>query len=79
MSEHINPSNSRKYLTPEEACRYLGLSLSTLAKKRMWGTGPRYRKFGRRVAYTVDDLDAWADAQVRTSTSENGAGGDGNG
>ena len=70
MSEQIDPPRSRKYLTPREACEHLGLSLSTLAKKRMWGTGPQYRKFGRRVAYTVEDLDSWADAQVRTSTAD---------
>ena len=79
MSVETDTSRARKYLTPEEACRYLGLSLSTLAKKRMWGTGPRYRKFGRRVAYTLDDLDAWADAQARTSTAQDGAARDGDG
>ena len=33
------------------AAQQLGVSLSFLAKARMQGTGPRYRKLGRAVRY----------------------------
>ncbi|WP_432264193.1 hypothetical protein [Azospirillum oryzae] len=39
-----------------------------------YGTGPRYRKIGGRVVYALDDLKAWADQGLRTSTSDPGAG-----
>lgn len=61
---------TRRYLTPQEAADYLGLSLSNLAKRRMWGTGPRYLKLGRRVVYEIEDLDAWAREQARSSTCD---------
>jgi hypothetical protein len=41
-----------------------------LAKARMNGTGPRYRKFGRAVRYAPADLDHWSIACSRSSTVE---------
>ena len=61
---------TRRYLTPQETADYLGLSFSNLANRRMWVTGPRYLKLGRRVVYEVKDLDAWAREQARNSTCE---------
>jgi hypothetical protein len=52
------------------AAQRLGVSDSLLAKARMNGTGPRYRKFGRVVRYAPADLDHWAMACSRTSTAE---------
>ena len=43
---------------------------SFLAKARMQGTGPRYRKLGRAVRYAQADLDHWLLACSRTSTAE---------
>lgn len=63
----VNP----KFLTPEDAAKYLTVSLSSLAKWRMSGAGPRYVKVGgRRVAYAISDLDAYAASRVATSTSQ---------
>lgn len=59
-----------RYLRTPEAGRYLGLSGRTLEKHRCYGTGPVYRKIGGLVVYTADDLQAWADRGLRTSTSE---------
>lgn len=53
-----------------EAAGYLGLSVSTLAKLRLTGEGPRYVRLGRRVLYDPSDLDAWISARKRTSTSD---------
>jgi hypothetical protein len=59
------PSDQRqRYLTNREAAEFLRLSPRTLEKQRVLGGGPRYRKFGRRVLYAFDDLEAWSNAHV---------------
>jgi hypothetical protein len=63
---------ARVLLNPVEASGYIRKSVSSLAKLRVYGGGPRYLKNGRRVFYERADLDAWLDARVRTSTSDNG-------
>ena len=65
---------SQRYLRTPEAARLLGLSGRTLEKHRTHGTGPRYRKLGGRVVYTLEDLEAWADLGLRGSTSDPGTG-----
>lgn len=67
----MHPAEYRKLSAPEAAAR-LGISASTLAKLRCFGGGPVYTKLGRRVVYDERDLDDWADARRRTSTSDNG-------
>ncbi|MBF5094213.1 helix-turn-helix domain-containing protein [Azospirillum sp. INR13] len=73
MSDTIGNLPPRFLRTPE-AARLLGLSGRTLEKHRVYGTGPRYRKIGGRVVYALDDLKAWADQGLRTSTSDPGTG-----
>jgi predicted DNA-binding transcriptional regulator AlpA len=63
MSENV-------YLTPKEAAAYIKSSTSTLAKKRLFGGGPRYLKIGQSVRYLKADLDAWMLADARVSTSD---------
>lgn len=49
---------------------YLGLSPSTLAKKRLSGDGPTFVYLGGRnasVRYRLDDLNAWLIAAKSTS------------
>jgi hypothetical protein len=58
------------FLTPKETAAFLRLSDVTLARWRIEGIGPPYRKFGRRVVYARPDLVAWADSQKQQSTSE---------
>jgi hypothetical protein len=57
-------------LNTVDAARRLGVSPSFLAKARMEGKGPRYRKLGRAVRYAPVDLDHWLLACSRTSTAE---------
>ena len=57
-------------LTPSEAAQFLRLSESSLAKARMRGDGPRYRKLFRAVRYTKIDLETWSKARAKNSTSE---------
>ena len=57
-------------LNAVQAAERLNLSLSTLAKKRLSGSGPAYAKLGRRVVYRIEDLDAWVADNCYRSTSE---------
>ena len=57
-------------LDARQAAKQLGLSVSTLAKMRLYGNGPVYSKLGRRVVYRLEDLEAWIAANRFHSTSE---------
>ena len=59
-----------RYLRTPEAARFLSLSGRTLEKHRCYGTGPRYSKIGGRVVYRVEDLQAWAERGLKSSTSD---------
>lgn len=63
-----------RYLRTPEAARLLGLSGRTLEKHRTYGTGPSYRKIGGRVVYAIEDLKAWANRGLKSSTSDPGVG-----
>jgi predicted DNA-binding transcriptional regulator AlpA len=61
-----------RYLRTPEAARIVGLSIRTLEKHRIYGTGPRYFKLGGRVVYRLEDLQAWVESAAKTSTSDPG-------
>lgn len=71
MSEKFIPVAPRYLRTPDAAV-HVGLSARTLEKHRCFGTGPDYRKLGRRIVYSVADLDAWAERGRRHSTKQPG-------
>lgn len=53
-------------LTENQAARFLGVSPSFLAKRRCYGDGPAFVKYGgKRVVYLKDDLEAYRLAQRR--------------
>ena len=59
------------YLRTADAAKYLGIGQSTLERKRIDGSGPKFRILGSKiVTYAVADLDAWAGELVLNSTSE---------
>ncbi len=60
------------FLNTIEAGTFLRLSPRTLEKQRVLGGGPRFRKFGARVVYAMDDLRAWADSRAYGMTSDPG-------
>lgn len=62
-------------LTPPQVAERYGPSTSTLAKMRLTGTGPVYVKLGRKVAYRLEDLEAWVAENRFRSTSEYDAAG----
>lgn len=52
--------------TPEAALR-IGLTVSTLHNYRHLGKGPESFPVGRKLAYPIDGLDAWLEAQRRSA------------
>ena len=66
------PDLPPRYLRTPEAARFVGLSIRTLEKHRIYGTGPRYSKLGGRVVYRVEDLQAWVESGAKASTSDPG-------
>ncbi len=62
---------SKRVLRAPEAANYIGLSESTLAKRRLEGKPPTYLKLGgRSIGYDVRILDEWIEACRRQSTSQ---------
>ncbi len=59
-----------RYLSNDEAADFLKLSPRTLEKQRVIGGGPKFRKFGRRVVYAIEDLESWANARSCDTTSD---------
>lgn len=51
----VDRSGAAEYLTANG----YPVSPRTLAKKACVGGGPKFQKFGRRVSYTLNDLDEW--------------------
>ena len=66
-------SKDTNLLTTEQAAEKLGLKPDTLQTYRTRGGGPRFRKIGRWVRYTPEDLQAWLDKCGRDSTSDGGS------
>ncbi len=66
----MSDSNAALVLTPEQAAAALNVPERTIERWRATGTGPRFVKLGRRVAYRPDDLTAFIDAQVRSHTGQ---------
>ncbi|QQS10735.1 MAG: DNA-binding protein [Rhodospirillales bacterium] len=65
----VNTSQPFEIVDTAGAEAIVGLSASTLEKKRCTGGGPPFVKYGKAVRYRVADLRAWAAAHVVTSTS----------
>ncbi len=60
----MDNSPTPQMLSERDACRFLGVSRSYLAVRRMAGRtdGPTYFKFGKSVRYRVEDLDTYREA-----------------
>ena len=65
-----SPRAAPRYLSNDEAATFLKLSPRTLEKQRVIGGGPKFRKFGRRVVYAIEDLESWANARACDTTSD---------
>jgi hypothetical protein len=58
------------FLNTKEAARLTGLSIRTLEKHRMFGTGPKFSKVGGRVVYAASDLMEWRECGANTVRSK---------
>ncbi len=60
-----------KLLNQKQVAEILGKSTAWLERMRWKGGGPPFRKFGRHVRYSLDDLIQWIESKPKlTSTSE---------
>lgn len=65
------PPAPRVILSAAEVSDMTGVPTGTLRYWRSTNHGPRSWKIGHRVAYDLDDVNAWLDAQ-RATTSRGG-------
>jgi phage terminase small subunit len=70
MAREAATRSASRYLCNDEAAEFLKLSPRTLEKQRVIGGGPKFRKFGRRVVYAIEDLESWANARSCDTTSD---------
>ena len=68
-----DPGAPHRYLRTPEAARFVGLSIRSMEKHRIYGTGPRFSKLGGRVVYRIEDLQGWVDSSAKASTTAQGA------
>ena len=71
-SEYIPQS---PYLNQKQSADYIGVKERTLEAWRHRGGGPKYGLISNRlVFYRLEDLDAFMEARLRSSTSDPGTG-----
>ncbi|WP_149539334.1 helix-turn-helix transcriptional regulator [Siccirubricoccus phaeus] len=58
-----------RHLNQTELARRWGVSPRTLERWRWIGQGPRFLKIGGRIAYRLEDIEAFEAAQLRDSTA----------
>lgn len=73
MPQILEDQRARAILRAPAAAAYVGLTTSTLAKRRLRGERPRFIRLGRKsIGYHIDELNDWLRECERSS-----AGGDG--
>ena len=70
MSYEITAAELRPLLSLDQTCNHLGVSRETMAHWRVSGSGPKFIKVNRRIAYDPKDIEDWLDARRVSSTSE---------
>jgi predicted DNA-binding transcriptional regulator AlpA len=58
-----------RLLDQREAAQILSVSVRTLERHRVTGTGPRFCRLGRLIRYRERDLEEFVGRSLRTSTS----------
>ena len=58
------------FVDENRGAEHLGVSPRTMQRWRMTVTGPPWFRIGRLARYRIADLTTWAEAQARTSTSD---------
>ncbi len=59
-----------KFFDQNDLSRRWGLSVRTLERYRLEGTGPRYVRIGRLIRYRECDIDEFENDNARSSTSQ---------
>jgi predicted DNA-binding transcriptional regulator AlpA len=59
-----------RLMTRKEAAEHLGFAPQTLARYAWLGKGPRFKKLGKLVRYTLEDLQAWIKEEGLTMSGE---------
>lgn len=63
-----------RLIDEKHAAEYLGYTTRALQNWRLRGGGPKFvRVSARSIRYRVSDVEAWVEARVCTSTSDQGA------
>ena len=57
-------------LTQDEAAELLKLSVRTVERLRVSGTGPKFLRILRSVRYRPSDVETWQASRIVSSTSE---------
>ena len=57
---------NQQLITEKEAAHFLSVSLRTIQNWRFRNRGPKYKKLGRLVRYSVADLSAYAESETVT-------------
>ena len=60
-------------ISPKEAAKRLGLSISTLLRMRERGDGPPFVRLGRSIPHGVHELDRWMAERTFASTADEAA------
>lgn len=55
---------SKLLLTEKDAAAFLSVSVRTIQDWRFRNTGPKYKKLGRLVRYSVADLSAYTESST---------------
>lgn len=66
----------RQLLNTEEAATHLGLKPCTLRKWRVYGGGPSFCYVGRRVRYTLKDIEGFTAKTFKNTAQAKAAKGD---
>lgn len=56
--------------TPDEVAAFRRTTVASLAQERYRGTGPRFKKLGKRVFYDWDDVREWIASNTLQRTDD---------
>jgi predicted DNA-binding transcriptional regulator AlpA len=65
-------------LTQDEVAELLKLSVRTVERLRVSGTGPKFRRILRNIRYRPEDVQSWLASRIVSSTSEENGNGKAN-
>ena len=60
---------TRRWLTTEDVADRFGVAIATVRGWRARGAGPTGRRFGGNVRYSIEDVEAWEQAQPTTQST----------